>query len=152
MSTINFFNETPVNNQKDVENCSNSLKDESSEKVNSCNYMKKHYYNNNSYKYQLRAVCQHIGDHSSGHFITLRKELFFKNQMRSSERDNINNEINDLPKSLNSSYITEVTENNLNEWYKVSDDHVTEIDEESLNHCQPYLLVYDKIIATGKEF
>uniref|UniRef100_A0A0N5BVM0 ubiquitinyl hydrolase 1 n=1 Tax=Strongyloides papillosus TaxID=174720 RepID=A0A0N5BVM0_STREA len=97
------------------------------------------------YKYKLRAVCQHIGDHSSGHFITVRKELFFDNEkeIKRSEIDDYN-ELSNPHKFISNSQI-QTSNNYLNEWYRVSDNNVSHVDEEFLDNCQPYLLVYDRL-------
>uniref|UniRef100_A0A0K0F761 ubiquitinyl hydrolase 1 n=1 Tax=Strongyloides venezuelensis TaxID=75913 RepID=A0A0K0F761_STRVS len=97
------------------------------------------------YKYKLKAVCQHIGNHSSGHFITVRKELFFDNEkeLKISEIDDYNELSN--PHQFISNSQAQTSNNYLNEWYRVSDNSVSHVDEEFLDNCQPYLLVYDKM-------
>ncbi|CEF67963.1 Peptidase C19, ubiquitin carboxyl-terminal hydrolase domain-containing protein [Strongyloides ratti] len=99
----------------------------------------------NEYKYKLRAVCQHIGDHSSGHFVTLRKELVFDSEKKiKSNKIEDCSEINNL-NQLTSNCKFEESKGDLNKWYRVSDNSVSQIDEKFLDNCQPYLLIYDKI-------
>uniref|UniRef100_A0A0K0EAM5 ubiquitinyl hydrolase 1 n=1 Tax=Strongyloides stercoralis TaxID=6248 RepID=A0A0K0EAM5_STRER len=103
----------------------------------------------NECKYKLRAVCQHIGDHSSGHFVTLRKELFFDNEkeIKINELKDCN-EIMNLDGELTLDGNVKGSNISINKWYRVSDNIVTPVDERYLDNCQPYLLVYDKILPT----
>ena len=101
-------------------------------------------------KYELKSVVEHLGGSNSGHFMTMRKLEWGKEQ-NSLKLDHDSNALKDkLRKSesifgINGAISSEDLENYPGTWVRANDDLIDFISLKEVLHTDAYMLFYEKI-------